>query len=389
MRIKKIIGQLHLWLGLGSGIVVFIISITGCLYAFQVEISDFTQPYRFVEKQPATFLLPSQLQQIAQKALPDKQIHSVLYEHAEKAAVVSFYSFDPAYYYLVYLNPYTGQVLKVKDMDKDFFRIVLDGHFYLWLPPTIGQPVVASATLVFVLMLISGLILWWPKNKGAAKQRFTIKWNARWRRKNYDLHNVLGFYATWVVIIIAFTGLIWGFQWFANATYWATSGGKEYKPYSEPLSDTTAIALTTDAPVVDKIWLKMKAEHASAESIEVHFPEHHNSSVLAAINDNASTYWRIDYRFFDQFTLQELSVDHQWGRFQQASAADKLMRMNYDIHVGAIMGLPGKILAFFASLIAASLPVTGFCIWWGRRNKKGKVEKQIRQDRVMQKSDSY
>jgi uncharacterized iron-regulated membrane protein len=47
----------------------------------------------------------------------------------------------------------------------------------------------------------------------------------------------------------------------------------------------------------------------------------------------------------------------------------KLMRMNYDIHVGAILGLPGKILAFFASLLIASLPVTGFMVWWGRRNK--------------------
>jgi len=50
--------------------------------------------------------------------------------------------------------------------------------------------------------------------------------------------------------------------------------------------------------------------------------------------------------------------------------ADKIVRMNYDIHVGAVLGLPGKFLAFFASLVAASMPVTGFCIWWGRRKKK-------------------
>jgi uncharacterized iron-regulated membrane protein len=44
--------------------------------------------------------------------------------------------------------------------------------------------------------------------------------------------------------------------------------------------------------------------------------------------------------------------------------------MNYDIHTGAIIGLPGKILAFFASLIVASLPITGFYIWWGRKQKQ-------------------
>ncbi|MEN2412166.1 PepSY-associated TM helix domain-containing protein [Flavobacterium mesophilum] len=40
--------------------------------------------------------------------------------------------------------------------------------------------------------------------------------------------------------------------------------------------------------------------------------------------------------------------------------------MNYDIHVGSIFGLPGRIAMFFAVLIDASLPVTGFYIWWGR-----------------------
>ena len=40
------------------------------------------------------------------------------------------------------------------------------------------------------------------------------------------------------------------------------------------------------------------------------------------------------------------------------------------MHVGAVLGIAGKLLAFFASLIAASLPVTGFLIWWGRQRKK-------------------
>jgi uncharacterized iron-regulated membrane protein len=47
--------------------------------------------------------------------------------------------------------------------------------------------------------------------------------------------------------------------------------------------------------------------------------------------------------------------------------------MNYDIHVGAIGGLTGKIIAFIASLVCASLPVTGFLIWWGKRRKSPRV----------------
>jgi uncharacterized iron-regulated membrane protein len=93
------------------------------------------------------------------------------------------------------------------------------------------------------------------------------------------------------------------------------------------------------------------------------------------LNPDDETYWKLDYRYFDQHTLKEVSVDHIYGRFPEAKAADKLIRLNYDIHTGAVLGLPGKFLAFFASLICASLPVTGVYIWWGRKNKDKEKEK--------------
>jgi uncharacterized iron-regulated membrane protein len=368
MTFKKVFGKLHLWLGLTSGLVVFIIAITGCIYAFQVEIQDATQPYRFVEVQDKPSLPPSTLRAIAEKELPGKKIHAVLYAKPGKAAQAIFFSVDPQYYYLVYLNPYTGEVLKVSDENAGFFRFVLMGHFYLWLPENIGQPVVASATLIFVVMLISGIILWWPRNKAAAKQRFSIKWSARWRRKNYDLHNVLGFYASWIAIILAVTGLVWGFQWFAKGVYTLT-GGEKSLVYMEPASDTT-YRVQAGMPVIDQIWIRMTAAHPNAEVMEVHVPETKASSLVITINTDETTYWKTDYRYFDQYSLKELSVDHVYGRAAEATAADKLSRMNYDIHVGAIIGLPGKILMFFASLICASLPITGCYIWWGRRKKK-------------------
>ncbi|WP_089683829.1 PepSY-associated TM helix domain-containing protein [Catalinimonas alkaloidigena] len=371
MTLKRLIGSLHLWLGLASGLIVFIVALTGCLYAFQEEIQNLTQPYRFVEEAQGTPLPPSQLQRIAEEALPEKKVHAVLYPKAGEAAQVIFYNYEPEYYYyLVYLNPYTGAIQQVKDMEADFFQIVLDGHFYLWLPAPIGQPVVATATLVFVVMLLTGLVLWWPKNKSAARQRFSIKWNARWRRKNYDLHNVLGVYALWLALVLALTGLVWGFQWFAQGTYTALGGEKELM-YIEPLSDTTA-TLVQEAeavPAMDRIWQQMRREHPTAEVLEVHVPETPASPIAANVNTQDGTFWRLDYRYFDQYTLEELSVDHVYGRLADADATDKLFRMNYDIHTGAILGFPGKLLAFFASLIVASLPVTGFLIWWGRRKK--------------------
>jgi uncharacterized iron-regulated membrane protein len=56
--------------------------------------------------------------------------------------------------------------------------------------------------------------------------------------------------------------------------------------------------------------------------------------------------------------------------FATMNNGEKIVALNYDLHVGSIAGLPGKTFAFLASLIAASLPLTGFYIWWGRKNKK-------------------
>lgn len=53
----------------------------------------------------------------------------------------------------------------------------------------------------------------------------------------------------------------------------------------------------------------------------------------------------------------------------EKNRGQRLMDMNYDIHIGAIGGLTGKIIAFIASLICASLPVTGFLVWWLKRDR--------------------
>lgn len=370
-RVKKITRTLHLWLGLTSGLLVFIVAITGCIYAFQEEIQNALQSHRFVDNQHQAYLPPSQIQNITDEKLPGKHIHAILYRDSTHSTTSIYYSFEENYYIFVYVNPYTGEVLKVKDEFADFFRIVLDGHFYLWLPPSIGQPVVATGTLVFLFMLISGIVLWWPRNHNGVRKKFTIKWKAGWRRKNYDLHSVIGFYICWLALIFVFTGLVWGFVWFRDGVYLIASGGEKYIDYYNPVSDTSA-TLALNEPAIDWVWRKMVAEYPKAEWIEIHPPEGSLSSIAANANPDAFTYWQTDYRYFDQYTLREQSVDHVWNRLEESSSADLLMRMNYDIHIGAIAGIPGKILAFLVSLTIASLPVTGIILWIGRR-KKGNV----------------
>lgn len=369
---RRINDWLHLWLGLVSGIIIVIVSITGCIYAFQTEISNLTQPYRFVTAEQRPYLPPSELRKAAQVRAGENPVLGVNYGNPGKAAMAAFMDKEDGYT-LIYMNPYTGVILKQKALKHDFFRIILEGHFNLWLPRPIGQPIVATATLIFIVLLISGLIMWWPKkwNKANRKKSFQIKTDGSAKRVNYDLHNVLGFYALTIALVLGITGLVWGFQWFSKSYYWTLTGGRSMEAYTKGKSDTTAIA-TMQYPE-DKIWAKV--QHLKG-NIQIQFANLPADPISVTYNPEEDTYYKREFWFYDQYTLQRVPGGGSYGTpYEATSRGEKLYRMNYDIHVGAIAGLPGKILMFCVSLICASLPITGFYIWWGKKKKQGKKKR--------------
>jgi uncharacterized iron-regulated membrane protein len=363
---REITKKVHFWLGIITGPIVFVIGVTGAIYALQEEIQNATQAFRFVPVQSKKQLPPSALITSSDKLNPGRDVHAVMYQDKGKSAKVIYYNYKKHYYDFVYINPYSGDVLEVHDVNNSFFAWILSGHFNLWLPPEIGVPLVATSTLIFTLIVLSGLVLWWPRNKKNKSQKFKIKRKTKWRRKNYDLHSVVGFYSLLLALILGMTGLVWGFNWFRDMIYSAASGGKEYVEYSEPPSQ---IATETTSIPIDRAWNKMNKIYPNAEWIEVHIP--HDSVHCIAVNANpdATTFWKTNYLYFDQKTLETKPVKHQYGQLDDASFANKLMRMNYDIHVGGILGLPGKIMMCLFSLLIASLPITGFLIWYGRKYK--------------------
>lgn len=364
---KKIAAFLHLWLGLASGIVIFIVCITAAIWAFSPEIENLTQPYRHVAEENKPYLLPSQLQAVAAKQLPGKPVRSISYEDKDKAVIAYFY--DSGYYNAVYLNPYTGAALKTKDEENTFFSVVITGHYTLWLGEVGGQ-IVKWATLIFGIGLVTGIVLWWPKNKAARKQRFKVKWDASPKRLNYDLHNVFGFYAAWIAIFATITGLVWTFESISDAEYWLASGGKTAPKYEEALSKTAA-KKTLAFNAVDSVYTRsLQLYKNKITRVNVSLPDSDSAAIGVSVFPTQGVYYNGDHYHYDQYTLAEIPVA-SYGRYANANGGEKLSRMNYDIHLGSIIGLPGRVAMFLAVLIGASLPVTGFYIWWGRK-KKGK-----------------
>ncbi|RPD47983.1 PepSY domain-containing protein [Hymenobacter sediminis] len=380
MTAKQLVGKLHLWLGLASGLVVFIVSITGAIFVFQDEIRDLTEPWRKVEARAQAPVLPSRLQAAALAAHPgvDSKDTWVTYFGPERSATV-FFTTKAGAPTQVYLNPYTAEVLHEHDLRTHFFAVVQEIHMTLLLPEPVAKWVVGGAVMIFVVMLITGLVLWWPKRKQERKQRFTIKWGARWRRVNYDLHNVLGFYAASVGLLLALTGLFMIFPSVLTPIAYVANGGKTYpQDLITAKVDTLQPVAAAALPVRDVIYQTARRRSPQAEMILLGPTGTDKAPAYCWTYRKALHYYYRDDYAFHPVSGQEM----QASLHDTKSAGTKLTDMNYDIHTGQILGFGGKLVAFLASLISASLPVTGTIIWWGRRNKKKKPRPQKLQVQV-------
>lgn len=378
---RKICHWLHLWLGLVSGIIVFIVAITGCIYMFQQEIRNVYLPNQTIEISAESFLSPLQLKekatQYVYKTPADSvnSIYGVTYNKADKAASVAYNHYKNGYTILL-LDPYTGKYITEQSYNNDFFYFILSGHRNLWLPYNIGHQIVGWAVIVFALVTITGLVLWMPKKwkAKAVKSGLVIRRKAKSFQRFFDLHKVLGFYTIIFALLFIITGLTWSFKWYAEGYYKLISGGKQIKQWELATSDTTATYVVSNP--ADSLWQIVNKEYPIGKqgTLSFDFPTDDKTGTYRICYNSANnneTYYKRHFRFFDQKTLKELEGGGLYGvSYENSSGADKFYRMTYDIHVGAIAGLPGRIVMFLSSLIIASLPITGFVIWWKKRPKK-------------------
>jgi len=372
MTFKKTILFIHRWLGFTSGLVVFIVSITGCIFCFQDEIQDAIYSWRKVEIQHEPYVAPSTLKNIAIAKYPGAAANYIYYFGADRPAAVLANVKKQGYTY-IYIDPYNAKVLHTEGLNDNFFTIIKSIHLYLLLPEKAGQLVVGTSVIIFVVLMITGIVLWWPKRKSDRKRSFTIKWGSRWRRINYDLHNVLGFYATAIAIILALTGLSMAFTWVNTGIYKAANLGKNYPDEAIfPKSDTTGKVVVAAQPVADRVFFEVKTSEPNAQMFLIADDGTKGGTINITAYRESMHFGKSDDYYYDRYTGRLL----KYLPDVKKSAGMKLTDLNYDIHVGQIWGLPSKIIAFLGSLICATLPVTGFIIWLGKRKKPKKQKKR-------------
>ncbi|MBO9674359.1 MAG: PepSY domain-containing protein [Sphingobacteriaceae bacterium] len=355
---KNAIRNIHLWLGLATGLVVIIISITGALYVFEEEIRDFTQKdYRYVTPQQKPFAGLDKIILNFGKLSPKDELRVIRIEDGIPNATVEITTKKAAVYYF---NPYSAEL--VKKGKEDWLDVIEHLHTSLLLGKT-GKFIVQWSVVIFVLMLITGLILWFPGQMRLLKQSLTIKKKASFKRRNYDLHNVLGFYASIVLLITALSGLYFAFKGVKNAASFLT-GSK--------LGQGKAVVSAKPA-YIDPLYIRYNKIYTEAK---MKYPGAVSTSF--SLRGKGELRLRMIYPYRWARRQNTFFYDDATGTMTRAklykdfNGADLIEATNYDLHTGRLLGLPNKILSFLAALVAASLPVTGFIIWWKKRKKRKK-----------------
>lgn len=221
---RKIFKQLHIWLSIPLGVLMSITCFTGAMLIFERELTPHLQSeYYYVESIKGEPLAMEELRAKVEATLGVKQkIYDVEVLDNEERTYI-FY-LDKRGKQKLFVDQYSGEVLG-KPERHHFFATMFRMHRWLMDVPqakgamTAGKMIVGISTLAMALVLLSGIVIWWPKTVKMWKNRSKVSLRKGWRRFFYDLHVSGGIYAVVLLLIMALTGLVWSFEWYRDGFY--------------------------------------------------------------------------------------------------------------------------------------------------------------------------
>ena len=392
---KKIFRKIHLWLSVPFGLIITLVCFSGAMLVFENEVNEwFRRDLYYVETVKESPLPMDKLLEKVATTLPD----------SVSVTGVSISS-DPGRAYQVslskprraslYVDQYTGEV-KGKSERSGFFMFMFRMH--RWLLDSMnpgnegifwGKMIVGVSTLLLVFVLISGIVIWWPRTRKALKNSLKITATKGWRRFWYDLHVAGGMYALIFLLAMALTGLTWSFPWYRTAFYKVfgvevqqrAAQGHEQK--SDAQKRDTKLAAhrekKREGNEVRKGERSRRPENNHSDMYSVTSPFVYWQEIYDKLRRQNPEYKQISIssgtasvsfdRFGNQRASDRYSFNTDTGEFTETSLyqhqdkSGKIRGWIYSVHVGSWGGMLTRILAFIAALIGAALPLTGYYLW--------------------------
>ncbi|MEQ9442553.1 MAG: PepSY-associated TM helix domain-containing protein [Cyclobacteriaceae bacterium] len=375
-KTRKLFNDFHLWMGIGAGLILFVVCLTGTVYTFSSEIQEMLEPekYEVVLQPEMEHLAAEEIIQRIEQALPEGNVSSLRIPADETRSYEASVRKEGERRGTTYLiDPYTAEIKgTTQGAGSEFFMVVFRLHRWLLLDTEVGRPIVGVATLIFVFIILTGMVIWFPQRIKSWKQGLRIKFSGGWKRMNHDLHNALGFYSSFLLLIMALTGLQWSFEWYRTGLQTVLGAERNGGHGPGPGTDETApaVAETKASTLSAADFLKIADEVLPYEGdYRISLPQ--NTQDPVAITKYKTGFFAPSAG--DQLELNAYSGETlKMDIFSEKPWNAQVARSIKALHVGDFYGTFSKTLYFISCLIATSLPVTGTIIWINKLRKKSK-----------------
>jgi len=345
---------LHIWAGLTVGVMIVSQAITGSILDWRPQLEPLLNPRLLVVEAAGSRQSLDVLVAHARAAHPAAELDYVR-TFADPTAPVLIRFTDKDF---VHLNPYTGEVLGMRNRYGHFFGWLEGFHRFLMLEQKVGEPIVGSVALVFAFIILTGFALWWPSSIRAFITGLTLNRGLSGRPWTLSLHKTVGSYAAVVLLVSALTGVPQAFEWVKHGLYVVTGSTKQIPPKMSAPSSAPFVGMEAIARRVDGLAPR-------SQSTLIHFPEKGLVEAFAISRDaphpNART-----YVWLDQSTAEVVRATP----YAESSAGSKIAFWALSIHMGQVGGLFAQWLLFFAALAVPVLAWTGTTSYLKRRAAK-------------------
>lgn len=354
---KRLFRKLHLWLSVPFGIVITLICFSGAMLVFEKEVMQFThRSLYYVDEVHGVPLPIGQLVDNANASLDDGVEITGVTIYSDSSRTYQFSLSQPRKATLS-IDQYTGEVKGVVQRTP-FFSAMFGLHRWLlcsrpsdggifW-----GKIVVGVSTLLFVIVLVTGILIWWPRNAKGLKNSLKIKLNNGWHRLWHGLHVAGGVYALLLLLVMALTGLTWSFGWYRTAFYGifgvetqSHGRGGQQRSVQQGSND--------DYEVWQNVYEQLATSNPCSASITV-------GNGTASVSNNRYGNTRGSDRYIFDGVTGEITQSIEYNRQPQSG---KVRGWVYSVHTGTFGGIATRLLWFVASLLGATLPLTGYYLW--------------------------
>ena len=348
--LRRSLLTLHQWVGLAAGLFLVVIAVSGSALVFENEIDRALNPSTsFVTPGGQTLSIETLISRV-QAAYPADRVTGVrIAEKPDQAYELSLRSRQSAM-----VDPYTGAVLGLRDREKSFARWLHLLHTRL-VADKVGEAMVGWFSVAMLGLAITGLVLWWPR------KILTVGSAASWKRTNFDLHNVLGFYSSLVMLAITLSGVLIAFENVTDPLVRRLNppSPDAPAPQSTPIAGGTRISVDNAVAIAEQALPGAFASNVGLPNsptavfrILKKFPEDRTPAGRSRI-------------YIDQFSGKALLVENA----RTAPLGTRILNLKRSAHTGDIFGATTQALYFIVSLGIALQAITGALIWWNSRRR--------------------